>query len=164
VTQDDRSTTGEPGAVSAGDGPTSSGGADDRDRSEARTAEIRTEVATTDARRAEEEVAEQHEEVEAAQEKERELADRERQAREDVERASAEAERARSEAGASAESRPGGLAGLRAAAGPRAAAVAASLRTGEGGQPSALDRPEVLVGGAFAGAFVLARVLKAIFD
>ena len=51
---------------------------------------------------------------------------------------------------------------------PRAAAAAAAPRAA--GRPrappaaGALERPEVLVGAAFAGAFLLARILKRLVD
>jgi hypothetical protein len=33
-----------------------------------------------------------------------------------------------------------------------------------GSQPAMTERPEVLAGAAFAGAFIVARILKRIFD
>jgi hypothetical protein len=51
---------------------------------------------------------------------------------------------------------------------PDAAAAAAKDTTagfpGADRLPTAAQRPEVLVGAAFGGAFILARILKRIFD
>lgn len=51
---------------------------------------------------------------------------------------------------------------------PDAAAAASGGRTGgfPGADrlPTAAQRPEVLIGAAFGGAFILARILKRIFD
>ena len=53
---------------------------------------------------------------------------------------------------------------------PAAAAAAASsgdtaaVRAGAEGEPSTLERPEVQAGIAFVGAFLIARILKRIFD
>ena len=56
--------------------------------------------------------------------------------------------------------------GLGSETDPAVAASAASYRAPKPAAAEAgpLDRPEVVAGIAFAGAFVLARVLKRIFD
>jgi hypothetical protein len=113
--------------------------------SEARGAEIRENVALTDARRAEEEVARAHAEAEAAEKKEEKLSRKEKRLREKAERVHAEADRIRAQA-AEAEPTP-----------QPAAAVSDDA-------PSAAQRPEVLIGAAFAGSFIAARILKRIFD
>jgi uncharacterized protein (DUF3084 family) len=120
-------------------------------RSETRGAELRAELAETDARRTEEEAGKAHEEVEAAQKQEQEL--RERQAAEQAraQEARAEAERVRGHAEEAAELRDA------------TARPAAQLPPPNEPQ-SAMERPEVLVGAAFAGAFVVARILKRLFD
>jgi translation initiation factor IF-2 len=135
VTQEDRHTTAE------------------HERSEARGAELREELAITDARRAEEEVAKQHKAVEAAQREEEKLSRKQRRAAERAEQAAAEAERARREA---------------AVAAPEPTPPAAPGATGAAPEPDApaspLERPEVQLGAAFAGAFLAARILKRFFD
>jgi hypothetical protein len=47
---------------------------------------------------------------------------------------------------------------------PDAAAAATASFPGADRLPASAQRPEVLVGAAFAGAFVAARILKRIFD
>ena len=122
---------------------------DERD-AEVRAAEIRAEVAVTDERRAEEEVAQQQEEVRKAQKREEKLAAEEREAEAEAKRATEEAERARQEAAAR-----GGASGW-----------TPSLPFGgaSGGAPAFTQRTEVQVGAAFVGAFLAARILKRIFD
>jgi hypothetical protein len=117
--------------------------------SEVRGAELRENLALTDARRAEEEVARAHAEAEAAAKTEEKLSRKERRLREKAERVHAEADR------------------MRAAADATAAAAAAPRVT----PPPVIDepvgpaqRPEVLIGATFAGAFLAARILKRIFD
>ena len=68
--------------------------------SEARGAEHRENLALTDARRAEEEVAKAHAEAEAAEAKEEKLSRKERRLREKAERVHAEADRMRAQADA----------------------------------------------------------------
>jgi hypothetical protein len=51
-----------------------------------------------------------------------------------------------------------------AAADAAARAQPAAHALPPGGQPAITERPEVLAGAAFAGAFVAARILKRIFD
>jgi hypothetical protein len=120
----------------------------ERSDAEVRAAEIRAEVAVTDERRAEEEVARQQEEVKKAEKRQEELAQKEREAEAEAKRATEEAERARQRAG---EGRPAWTPSMPFA--------------GEsGGAPGLMERTEVQVGAAFAGAFVLARILKRMFD
>jgi hypothetical protein len=143
--------------------------------SEARGAELRENLALTDARRAEEEVAKAHAEVEAAQKKEEKLSRKEQRLREKAERAHAEAERERAEAIEAAHAQHGGTVsgagvaspGVGATSDPNAQAAArgpGSTTSASGDSPPATQRPEVLIGGAFVGSFVLARILKRIFD
>jgi hypothetical protein len=135
---------------------------------EARAAEHEENLAMADARRAEEEVAKAHAEAEAAQEKEEKLSRKERKAREKAERVHAEAERQRAFAAKVAEEtedRPT-VSGARVAspgAGSAADGTAAQF-PGADKLPSAAQRTEVLVGAAFVGSFLVARILKRIFD
>jgi hypothetical protein len=144
--------------------------------SEARGAELRENIALTDARRAEEEVAKAHAEAEAAQKTEEKLSRKEKRLREKAERAHADAERARAEATAAEQAPPAagtvsgaGVAspGVGATSDPNAQAAArgpgSATYVGEAPQ-SATQRPEVLVGATFVGSFVVARILKRIFD
>jgi hypothetical protein len=151
-------------------------------KGEARATEIRENVAMTDARRAEEEVARAHAEVEKTSEQEQQLSRKERRLREKAERVHAEAERERAQAGEAAaasdaaqERAPHTVSGADVASPgvgtrtePDAAAAAAKDSTaafpGADRLPTAAQRPEVLVGAAFGGAFILARILKRIFD
>jgi hypothetical protein len=121
----------------------------ERERSEARGAELRSELAATDARRAEEETAEAEKELEQATKRKEQRERKEHELREKAEQAERIAQRERAEADATqpAETtRPG------------VAAFAA------GGAEAGAERPEVLVGAAFAGAFVFARILKRLVD
>ena len=134
---------------------------EDRTRSMARGEELRENLADTDARRAEEEAAKAQEATEDAK---KEQEKQEREAQEERKRAQIvhqEADQARERADET-------VAGA-ATPGPtgRTGAVAAS---GEGTStpfdklPPAAQRPEVLVGAAFVGTFLVARILKRIFD
>jgi septal ring factor EnvC (AmiA/AmiB activator) len=150
--------------------------------SEARGAELRENIALTDARRAEEEVAKAEAEKEAAEQKEEKLSRKERRLREKAERvhaeadrmrAQADADRARAEADAANASTVSGARvaspGVGSATEPDAAAAAAGGTAappfpGADKLPEAAQRPEVMVGAAFAGSFIVARILKRIFD
>ena len=121
----------------------------ERERSEARGAELRSELAATDARRAEEEVAEAEKDIERATKRKQERERKEKELREKAEQAERIAQRERAEAEA-AESAGTARPGL--------AAVAA------GGFEAGSERPEILVGAAFAGAFIFARILKRLVD
>jgi hypothetical protein len=130
--------------------------------SEARGAELRENLALTDARRAEEEVAKAHEAAEKARQEEEKAAAKEQAAREKADRARAEADaRASTVSGAHVASP-----GVGTTTDPNAQAAAGSGPAFPGADrlPAAAQRTEVLVGAAFAGSFVLARVLKRIFD
>jgi hypothetical protein len=147
----------------------------DFQRSEARGAELREELAATDARRAEEETAKAHDEVEAAQKHEQEAEAKQHDLEQRAEQAHKIADRERTEAdqaAATQQTAPQSVSGGRVAApglgsntDPNAAAAAsresrpASVAAG-GASSTAADKPEVLVGAAFAGAFVFAQVLK----
>jgi hypothetical protein len=101
----------------------------DKAASEARGAELRENIALTDARRTEEE-------------------------REKAERLHEVADREREQAPAVAPPAP-------EQTGP---AAAVSGMPGVDKLPPAAQRPEVLVGAVFAGSFLVARILKRIFD
>ena len=128
----------------------------ERTRSTARGAELRSELAITDARRAEEETAKAHEAVEEATAQERKRAAKEQEAKQRAKAAEEQAERARTQA---RETAPGTAPA--ASRGTTAGAVAA---TPPAASSSAMDRPEVRSGAAFAGAFLLARILKRLVD
>jgi membrane protein involved in colicin uptake len=148
--------------------------------SEARAAEIRENVTLTDARRAEEEVAKAEAEKEAAAKQEEKLSRKEKRLREKAERAHEEADRKRAEAEAAAQEKAAraqqggtvsgaGVAspGVGATADPNAQAAArgpGSSTFVADDSPPAAQRPEVLIGAAFVGSFVVARILKRIFD
>jgi chromosome segregation ATPase len=127
----------------------------ERERSEARGAELRSELAATDARRAEEQTAEAEQEAREAQERAEKLSRKEQQAREKAEQAQRVAQREREEAD-TAERREREAPGR----GTGPSATAAYAATPESGA----ERPEILVGAAFAGAFVFARILKRLVD
>ncbi|HEX5781355.1 MAG TPA: hypothetical protein VFX80_05520 [Solirubrobacteraceae bacterium] len=138
---------------------------DDRTRSMARGDELRENLADTDARRAEEEAAKAQEATDAAaaeQEKREKEAEQERDRARRVHEASDEA-RARADDAVAASSdrpQPEARTGAYAAGGDGSTASIPGLDK----LPPAAQRPEVLVGAAFAGSFILARVLKRIFD
>jgi hypothetical protein len=158
----------------------------ERAEAEARGAELRQELRETDARRAEEETAKAHESAEAAEKEEENLSRKERKAKERAEQAAAEAEQARRHAAEADRLRqetapakpPANLSGANvmspglgsdtdpaiaasAAAGGDTAAYRAPTAPAE---PSPLERPEVVAGIAFAGSFLLARILKRLVD
>jgi pantothenate synthetase len=115
----------------------------DKTAAHARGAELRENIALTDARRTEEERAKAEETAaKAAQEAER-LEQQGARQREKAERLHAEADTERQGA-------PDELSTPR----PSSTAPAESLS----------QRPEVLAGAAFVGAFIVARILKRIFD
>jgi hypothetical protein len=143
--------------------------------SEARGAELRENLALTDARRAEEEVAKAHAEAEAAEKKEEKLSRKEQRLREKAARVHAEAERARAQAADAEKVREAGTVsgagvaspGVGATSDPNAQAAArgpGANATATADAPAAAQRPEVLIGAAFVGSFVVARILKRIFD
>jgi hypothetical protein len=145
--------------------------------SEARGAEHAENLAMTDARRAEEEVAKAQAEVKAAEEKEEKLSRKERRAREKAARVHAEADRVRAQADATTQATEAAkVSGARIASpgvgstsGPDAAAAAADGTAappfpGADKLPESAQRTEVLVGAAFVGSFLVARILKRIFD
>jgi hypothetical protein len=111
----------------------------DKTASHARGAELRENVALTDARRTEEERAKAEQTAEKATAEAEKLEEKEKRQYEKAERLHAEADAAR--AAAPAPSPP-----------PR-------IPTAVSGQ-----RTEVLVGAAFVGSFLVARILKRIFD
>jgi hypothetical protein len=125
----------------------------ERERSEARGAELRSELAATDARRAEEDTAEAEREAKEAQERAEKLSRKEQKAREKAEQAQRIAQREREEAEL-AERREREASGRPATAAP-GPAPAESVTS---------ERPEILVGAAFAGAFIFARILKRLVD
>ena len=126
----------------------------DKAASEARGAELRENIALTDARRTEEERAEAEKSAEQATQEAEKLSRKERRQLEKAERLHAEAEREREQAPVREPEVPEPT--------PPAAAVAGI--PGADKLPPAAQRPEVLVGAAFAGSFLVARILKRIFD
>ena len=134
--------------------------AEDRTRSMARGEELRENLADTDARRAEEEAAKAQQATEAAakeQEKREQEAQQERDRARRVHEASDEARARADDAIAGSSPRPQPAA---SAAGDGSTSSIPGLDK----LPPAAQRPEVLVGAAFAGSFILARVLKRLFD
>jgi hypothetical protein len=128
----------------------------ERERSEARGAELRSELAATDARRAEEDTAEAEQEAKEAQQRAENLSRKEQKAREKAEQAQRTAQREREEA-ETAERGEREAAGRGTGPSTTAAYVASPPESGA-------ERPEILVGAAFAGAFVFARILKRLVD
>jgi hypothetical protein len=115
----------------------------DKTAAHARGAELRENVALTDARRTEEERAKAEEAAAKATEEAEKLEQKEAREREKAERLHAEAQAARQGA-------PDQLSSPRPVHTPAA--------------DSPMQRPEVLAGAAFVGAFLVARILKRIFD
>jgi dTMP kinase len=157
----------------------------ERQAAMARGAELKAELRETEVRKAEEQTAEAHDETEAAQKSEEKLSRKERKARERAQAAEAEAEKARRQANEAARLKsetsspqpaaPATIAGatvmspgIGSETDPAAAAAAAGAyrepvaATGDAQSP--LERPEVLAGAAFAGAFLLARIFKRLVD
>jgi hypothetical protein len=133
--------------------------------SEARGAELRENVALTDARRTEEERAKAEKEAEDATKRAEKLEQKEQREREKAERLHEEAERARATVSGGSVASPG----VGSASDPNAAAAAGAGASpggfpGADKLPAAAQRPEVLVGAAFVGSFLAARILKRIFD
>jgi hypothetical protein len=159
----------------------------ERTRAQARGAELRAELRETDARRAEEETAKAAEAKAEAGKQQEKVAEKERKAREEAERAQAEARKARDQAGnadrlAAESAKPGRKApasvsganvmspGLGSETDPAVAASAAGPAAYRApvekapGEEGPLDRPEVLAGVVFAGAFLVARIFKRLVD
>jgi hypothetical protein len=150
---------------------------------EARAAEIRRDVEAAEARRSEEEVAtaEQHV-TEATKEQEklsrrarrkREKAEKAAQAaqaaREQADQAAAEAERRAAESVSSVSGAAVSSPGIGASTPPHVAAAANApgfqpVGAGPSSETPLTERPEVLIGAAFAGSFIFARVLKRLVD
>jgi hypothetical protein len=126
----------------------------DKAASEARGAELRENVALTDARRTEEERAKAEQAAEDATKEAEKLSRKERKEREKAERLHEVAETEREQAPAPEPEPPQ----------PTPPAAAAAGIPGADKLPPAAQRPEVLVGAAFAGSFLVARILKRIFD
>jgi hypothetical protein len=132
-------------------------------------------VAETDARRAEEETARAHDDVVDAQKAEEKRAEQEKRERERAERVAAETERARKQAEDAARARDERA---RTSGAANVSDPGITLSTGATGAdssssrpslpislpPGVADRPEILAGAAFAGAFIVARILKRLFD
>jgi chromosome segregation ATPase len=126
----------------------------DKAASEARGAELRENIALTDARRTEEERAKAEETAEQARQEAEKLSRKERRQLEKAERLHAAAERERGQAPAREPEAPE----------PTPPAEAVAGLPGVDKLPPAAQRPEVLVGAAFVGSFLVARILKRIFD
>jgi hypothetical protein len=127
----------------------------DKATSEARGAELRENVALTDARRTEEERAKAEQAAEDATKEAEKLSKKEQREREKAERLHAEAERERETAPTEA---------LQSEPTHTSPAAAVEGFPGVDKLPPAAQRPEVLVGAAFVGSFLVARILKRIFD
>jgi hypothetical protein len=126
----------------------------DKAASEARGAELRENIALTDARRTEEEQAKAEAAAEEATQEAEKLSRKARKEREKAERLHAVAEQEREQAPAPEPEAPQ----------PTPAAEAVAGLPGVDKLPPAAQRPEVLVGAAFVGSFLVARILKRIFD
>jgi hypothetical protein len=126
----------------------------DKRASEARGAELRENIALTDARREEEEQAKAEKEAaDATQEAEKHKQQAARD-REKAERLHAEAERDRGQAPQRDYMEPEHTSPEAAVAG----------LPGIDKLPPAAQRPEALIGAAFGGSFIVAQILKRIFD
>lgn len=146
-----------------------------RAESEARGAELREELATTDLRRAEEAEAKAEAEIEDARKKESKKERKRREAEERRAAAAAEAAAAREKAeaaGTAARSKAekpsvSGASvtspGLGGATDPKAAASANAPRL-PGAAPDPVEKPEIYVGAAFVGGFLFAKILKRIAE
>ena len=119
----------------------------DKRASEARGAELRENIALTDARRAEEEQAKAEK---AAEEAAKEAEKHKQEAARDREKAERERQQAprRDYMEPEHTSPEAAVAGL----------------PGIDKLPPAAQRPEALIGAAFAGSFIVAQILKRIFD
>jgi septal ring factor EnvC (AmiA/AmiB activator) len=126
----------------------------DKAASEARGAELRENIALTDARRTEEERAKAEQAAEDATKEAEKLSRKEQREREKAARLHEAADRERAQAPPVIEERPEHTSPAAAVAG----------MPGVDKLPAAAQRPEVLVGAAFAGSFLVARILKRIFD
>ncbi len=126
----------------------------DKSAAEARGAELRENIALTDARRTEEEQAKAEQRAEEATREAEKLAEKEQREREKAERLHAEADRERAQAPVREAETPE----------PTPPAEAVAGLPGVDKLPTAAQRPEVLVPAAFGGAFVVARILKRLFD
>jgi chromosome segregation ATPase len=126
----------------------------DKAASEARGAELRENIALTDARRTEEERAKAEQAAEDATKEAEKLSRKEQRQREKAERLHAEAEREREQAPVREPETPE----------PTSPAEAVAGFPGVDKLPASAQRPEVLVGAAFVGSFLVARILKRIFD
>jgi hypothetical protein len=126
----------------------------DKAASEARGAELRENIALTDARRTEEERAKAEKTAYDATKEAEKLERREEREREKAARLHEAAEREREQAPRSTVTEPTHT---------QPAAAVAGL-PGVDKLPPAAQRPEVLVGAVFAGSFLVARILKRIFD
>ena len=140
----------------------------DKAASEARGAELKENIALTDARRTEEERAKAEQAAEDATKEAEKLSRKEQREHEKAERlhaaAEQERERASTVSGATVASPGVGTRTEPDAAASAASGAAAGGIPGVEKLPPAAQRPEVLVGAAFAGSFLIARILKRIFD
>jgi hypothetical protein len=127
----------------------------DKAASEARGAELRENIALTDARRTEEERAKAEKAAEDATQEAEKLSEKEQSEREKAERLHAVAEQEREQAAPAPPT-------VEPHHTPPADAVAGF--PGADRLPPSAQRPEVLVGAAFVGSFLVARILKRIFD
>jgi hypothetical protein len=145
---------------------------------QARVEEVQRDVAETDVRRIEEEREEAEAEVEKLSRKERKArakAEKEAQEALDARAKAQEAERQAHAAQRAAPDQPTETStasiispGVGSTTAPRAQAAASQAQTepragydAHGDGQTASERPEVLIGAAFAGAFLLARLIRA---
>jgi hypothetical protein len=126
----------------------------DKRASEARGAELRKNIALTDARRAEEDQAKAEKAAADATKEAEKLKEEAARDREKAERLHAEAERDRGQAPRRDYMEPEHTSPEAAVAG----------LPGIDKLPPAAQRPEVLIGAAFGGSFIVAQILKRIFD
>jgi hypothetical protein len=122
----------------------------------ARSTELREELAATDARRAEEELAKAQDAVADAEQEESKKERKRREAEQRKEAVAAEADRARQEAERA-----------RAAADEAGAPHGVTARPAaayESAMAAGTEKPELFVAAAFAGAFLFARILRKIAE
>jgi hypothetical protein len=155
---------------------------------EARAAEIRRDVEAAEARQSDEDVAAAAEHVADATKEQEKLSRRARRKHEKAEKAAvaaqaareqadkaqaaaqAEAERRRAEAVSSVSGASVSSPGIGASTPPHAAAAANApwpqpgAAAGGSAETPLTERPEVLIGAAFVGSFIFARVLKRLVD
>jgi len=127
-----------------------------RVEAEARAEEIHAETARTEVRRAEDETAKAADAVEEAERQRRRAEAAEREAREHEQRAARDAEEAHQRA--EAVGAPGAAAGYVTSGGFVQSPAGDPIVFG----PFTAERPELLVGAAFVGGFLVAKIIRGI--